>query len=472
MAGSAVPGKYLRAMPASAREVEALAPRLPGTRVLGGPAVLEPRYRSLFDHRAVNDPAAVAHDLLATGARSDRWRSVEEWNAWLMGGADIVTEHDDFPRPLVAEVETYRGCVRYASGGCSFCVEPMKGAPVFRDEEDIFAECQRLHQLGVVNFRLGAQTCIVSYKADLSAGDPPRPNLAAVERLFSGISSLGPEVLHVDNANPAVIASYPKESRSILDALVRHCTSGNVLALGLESADPVVARANNLNSTAEQALDAIRMINSVGSRVGASGLPELLPGLNFIVGLEGESKESLERNRALLRKILVERLLLRRINVRQVIPIRRPFPNTVSHSDFVRFKEFVRSEIDRPMLKLLVPRGRVLRSVYTELRDGHTTFGRQIGSYPLLVGIPYPVEVGRFVDVSVTGWGFRSVTGIEYPLNVNTAPLKALEALPGVGRKRAIRLFRKRPLKSPRDLASALDDPAVGEAIVDLLSFD
>lgn len=471
MAGSAVPGKYLRAMPASGREVAALAQRLPGTRVLGGPAALEPDNLDSFDVLAGRDPAAAVHDLLTAGSADGRWRTTEEWNAWLLAGADAVLRHPDFPQPLVAEVETYRGCVRSGSGGCSFCVEPLKGRPVFRDEGDIIAECRKLRELGVTNIRLGAQTCIASYKADLSAGDPPRPNPGAVERLFAGVSALGWDVLHVDNANPAVLASYPEEAKAILESLVRHCTSGNVLALGLECADPAVREANNLNSSAEQALEAVRMINQAGGKVGPSGLPALLPGLNFIVGLEGETKESLELDRAFLRTLLDEGLLLRRINVRQVIPVRREFSPTVSHQDFVRFKDFVREEVDRPMLEHLVPWGTVLRRVFTELRDGNTTFGRQIGSYPLLVGIPYPVEVGRFVDVKVVGWGFRSITAIEHPLRVNSCPLKALEALPGVGRKRAIRLFRKRPMRSMADLAEALDDPHVAKELEDLVAF-
>ncbi len=241
MAGAAVPGKYLRALPASAREVEHISGQLSGIRVLGGPAALEPRlWEGKFNLMAGRDPAAALHDILSGREPSERWRSMVEWNSWLLAGADSVLSHPDFPQPLVAEIETYRGCVRYRSGGCSFCVEPLKGAPFFRDEEDIIAECQKLHGLGVRNFRLGAQTCIISYKADLSVGDPPRPNPQAVERLFSGISSLGVDVLHVDNANPAVIAQYPEESREVLGTLVRHCTSGNVLALGMESADPAV----------------------------------------------------------------------------------------------------------------------------------------------------------------------------------------------------------------------------------------
>jgi radical SAM superfamily enzyme with C-terminal helix-hairpin-helix motif len=348
----------------------------------------------------------------------------------------------------------------------------MKGAPVFRDEEDIIAECRKLRELGVTNFRLGAQTCIVSYKADTTSGDPPRPNPGTIERLFAGIAALGPDVLHVDNANPAVIASFPEESERALKSLVKHCTGGNVLALGLECADPRVREANNLNSSAEQAMEAIRMINRAGSGTSATGLPSLLPGLNLIVGLEGETRESLELDKAFVLAVLDEGLMLRRINVRQVIPIRREFATTVNHREFVRFKEFVRERVDRPMLERMVPRGTVLRKVFTELRDGNTTFGRQIGSYPLLVGIPYPVDIGRFVDLQVVDWGFRSVTAIEHPLRINSCSLKALEALPGVGRKRAVRLFRKRPLRGPPDLAAALDDTRVAASLEDLISYE
>jgi radical SAM superfamily enzyme with C-terminal helix-hairpin-helix motif len=471
LAGTAVPGRYLRAMPASRREIETISADLPGLKVLGGPAASDKRYRSLFHHLAERDTAAMTYDLLTGAEGGQRWRTVEEWNSWLLLGAEVVTKHPDYPQPLIVEVETYRGCVRHRSGGCSFCIEPTKGAPVVRDEVDIISECRRLRELGVVNFRLGGQTCIVSYKADLSTGDPPRPNPEAVEGLFAGLSSLGPRVLHVDNANPAVVATYPVEARAVLRSLVRHCTSGNVVALGLESAEPSVARANNLNRTSEQALDAIRVINEEGGEVGPSGLPMLLPGLNFIIGLENETERTLEMNEEFLRTVLAEGLLLRRINVRQVIPVRRPFPPTVGHSSFLRFKEMVRREIDLPLMQRLLPRGRVLREVYTELRDGNLTFGRQVGTYPLLVGIPYPLEVGRFVDVAVTEWGYRSVTAIEHPLPINRCSLKALEALPGVGSKRAMRIFRKRPIRGEEELAGALDDVQVATSLLGLVSF-
>jgi radical SAM superfamily enzyme with C-terminal helix-hairpin-helix motif len=59
----------------------------------------------------------------------------------------------------------------------------------------------------------------------------------------------GMRVLHVDNADPGMIARYPEESSRILRSLVKYCTSGNSLSLGMESADPAVIKANTLNST-------------------------------------------------------------------------------------------------------------------------------------------------------------------------------------------------------------------------------
>jgi len=124
------------------------------------------------------------------------------------------------------------------------------------------------------------------------------------------------------------------------------------------------------------------------------------------------------------------------------------------------------------MLERLVPVGTVLRGIYTEIREGKVTFGRQIGTYPLLVGIPHPVDLNKFVDVAVVGHGFRSISGVTYPLNVNSCPIAALEALPGLGRKRAIRLFHARPLKDGSDLRKALDDPRIADSVLKFLMFD
>ena len=119
------------------------------------------------------------------------------------------------------------------------------------------------------------------------------------------------------------------------------------------------------------------------------------------------------------------------------------------------------------MLRRLVPEGTVLRNVYMELRDGNLTFGRQIGSYPLLVGVPYPLETETFRDIIITGWGQRSGTGIEYPFPIATASLTALAALPGVGKKRAARIAAVRPTNA-EGLRAVLDDDKIVDDLVTL----
>jgi radical SAM superfamily enzyme with C-terminal helix-hairpin-helix motif len=473
LTGSAVPGRYIRASPASRREVERFLPQTGGVKILGGPLTMEEGIKSsgLFDIIAERDPASCLSDYLNGRGPSNRWRTVEEWNRWLMIGADIVTRHRDFPQPLVAEIETYRGCVRYRSGGCSFCVEPLKGIPVCREPKDIIAECRKLHDLGVRNFRLGAQTCFISYHAHLDGSETPRPDPEAIEELLSGISSLKVDLLHLDNANPAVIATHPEESEQILRSIVRHCTSGNVLALGMESADPAVVKANNLNATADQVMQAIELINRIGRERGPTGLPAVLPGLNLIIGLDGETKRTLQLDLEFLNQVMGRGLLLRRINIRQVIGIRRSFDQGVSHSDFLKFKDKVRESIDRPMLERVAPLGTVLRRVYTEMQEGKTTFGRQIGTYPLLVGFCYPIELGRFVDAVVSGHGFRSLTAVEHPLLINKCSLAAIASLPSVGKKRAANILVHRPYRSREEFIAAMDDRSVGERLAEMLDF-
>lgn len=460
----AVPGKYLRGMPASDKELLAIRTEARGKVVASLGVEAErapPALRQALDHLASADMDATLFDLIKRKELVDRRRTYVEWQNWLMRGAEACRHHPDFGGPLIAEVQMYRGCVRYITGGCSFCVEPLFGDVQFRKPEDILAEVIELSSAGVHNFRLGAQSCVYCYMSEETGkSETPKPNVEAVSRLLKAIrEAVRPDVFHLDNANPAVIAAHPDESRKITKAIAENCTSGNVLAFGLESADPKVAKANNLNSSAEQTLEAVRIVNEIGSRRGATGLPLVLPGINFVCGLEGESKGSYMLNLEFLKEVLDEGLMLRRINIRQVIPSRKEFPGVSSKKDFAEFKRKVREEVDGPMLKRVVPEGTVLRSVYTELRQGGRTFGRQVGTYPLLVDIPYAVDTGKRIDVAATRTGFRSITGVTYPLDVNAATLSMLEAVPGIGKKRAMSIVRHRPFRDPSDLWRLIDEP-------------
>ncbi|MFA6870070.1 MAG: radical SAM protein [Methanomethylophilus sp.] len=470
LSGNTVPGKYLRSMPLSLKELAALTPRLGGWKLIGGSSAWAPE-AAAFDFRIHQDLAASLYDGLTGKEVKERARTLDEWNRWMLLGADLVTSHQDFPEPLVVEIESYRGCHRYASGGCSFCIEPTKGRPLMRNPQDILAEAQKLKTLGVKNVRIGGQTDIVSYGSEDYESGVPRPNVAAVRELFEGLRDLHFDSLSVDNADPAVIATYQDESAAVLTIIRDCCTSGNVLALGMESADPAVHDANNLNSTGDQVLKAVRLINQVGGARGPTGMPYLLPGLNIICGLDGETAATYQIDLDLLTQIRDEGLLLRRINIRQVIPSRRAFNVRVNERRFRHFKETVRDEIDRPIMKRMVPQGTVLRQVYAEVHDGNVTFGRQPGSYPLLVGIPYRVELNRFYDVIVTDWGYRSLTGLTYPFDLNAMPMAALTALPGIGKKRAAALAVKRPFRDLTDLFRAIDDPQVIAELKDYVTF-
>ena len=471
LSGNTVPGKYLRSMPMSLKEIREYLPKMKGWKLIGGSSAYAPEAEG-FDFRIHKDLAASLYDGMTGKEVRERFRTLNEWNRWMLLGADIVKEHQDFPQPLMVEIESYRGCHRYASGGCSFCIEPTKGRPLVRQPEDILAEAGRLRELGVCNIRVGGQTCIVSYGSEDFSSGVPRPVPTKVRQLFEGLKALGFEHISVDNANPAVIATYPEESSEIIRILADNCSSGNVLALGLESADPAVREANNLNSTADQVLEAIRIINKYGAERGPTGLPKILPGLNIICGLEGETFETYGIDMDFLQRIVDEGLMVRRINIRQVIGSRREFHVKMNEKRFKKFKENVRENIDHPLLERMIPLGTVLTGVYAEIHDGNITFGRQPGSYPILVGIPYKVDLDRFYDVKITEWGFRSVTGITYPFNINTMPMSALSALPGIGKKRATALTLKRPFKDLEDLGRAIDDPKVIEGLRDYVVFD
>lgn len=489
LAGCVVPGKYLRGTPISIPEIRSVKESYhPRTTILGGAAarygfggvggselIIPEAIAHGADLLATQDLDASVFDYLAGGYYGSRKRTLQEWNIWAKLGAGVVTQHPDFPSPLFVEVETSRGCPRYITGGCSFCVEPQHGLPVFREPHDIVEEVEVLYRLGVRNIRLGGQSDVYAYMGGgVGETETVRPNVEAWERLFTGVWSVAPElkVLHLDNANPAVVAIHPEQSRRLTKLFVRQCTSGNLLPLGLESADPVVTRQNNLNATTEQTLDAVRLINELGRSYGPNGLPRLLPGLNFVFGLKGETKETYKLNYQFLQDLVEENLLLRRVNLRQVTNPKESFKPNKNKAFFKRYKRRIRENIDRVLLQRLFPIGHVLRDVYLEKHDRQFTHGRQVGSYALLNSIPFNTPVNRFVDVLVTGHGYRSLSVLPLPVEVNIIPRKALESLPQFGVKRARRVVQSRPFKSKEEFLASLDDPQILTGYEEHLTFD
>jgi radical SAM superfamily enzyme with C-terminal helix-hairpin-helix motif len=492
IAGMAVPGRYLSGFPASPNEIVSIMNNIPKPlKILTGPAAKygfglsggkkTRRIEDVFDLTVTGDGEIVVSNLIKNNLKIERIDNAEcRENAssirdYAIKGSNIVKHHPFYPNYLISEIETYRGCPRTLIGGCSFCSEPSKGLPDFRPINDIIDEIKALYENGIRHFRLGNQPCIFSYMAkDAGKEEFPTPNPKAIEKLFKGIRCVAPNLktFHIDNANPGVIARYPIECKNICKTIVKYHTPGDVAAFGVESVDPVVIKKNNLKATGDEVLRAIQIINEVGSKKGRNGMPELLPGLNFVYGLDGETKNTFNLNYEFLKMILEKNLLLRRINLRQIIPI----PGTKMYQTgikiiskhkhiFQQYKKKVRENIERPMLIKILPQGALIKDVFTEKHDGKLTFGRQLGSYPLLIGVPGIFPLNNFLDVKVVDYGFRSITAIPYPLDINNAQRQTIESIPSIGKKRAIRILAKRPFKNIDEINDALDERNIVDVI-------
>ncbi len=502
IAGMTVPGKYLRASPISPGEIEAIFGAAKGIKVMGGPIRLGFSSEggraakgtesgiSLGDAvLAKMDIEAFIYDLFEDGIGGERstgsfpvrlkdqesiehrFRTTSEIGCWGVRGAFLIRQHPDYPH-CMCELETYRGCGRKVH--CSFCTEPFYGSSDYRPVEDVVSEVSALYSYGARYFRIGRQPDLFSYHGTDAGGPVPKPVPEVLERLYKGIRNSAPglSVLHMDNANPITLATYPEESEQILKTIVKFHTPGDVAAFGMETADPAVVAANSLKATSEEVFEAIRLVNRFGAVRGANGLPEILPGINFVHGLMGETKKTFQLNYAFLQKVLDSGLLLRRINIRQVMA----FPGTPMYGRdeaakkhkklFLDYKERVRKNIDLPMLRKVVPEGTVLRDVMCEVHDREITFGRQIGSYPLLVGIPSLLPLRKFTDITVTGHGMRSITGIPYPLHINSAPPTLIRFLPGIGKKAAASIAAGIPYSNRNDFLKRVSE---GEKVIDFI---
>jgi radical SAM superfamily enzyme with C-terminal helix-hairpin-helix motif len=118
----------------------------------------------------------------------------------------------------------------------------------------------------------------------------------------------------------------------------------------------------------------------------------------------------------------------------------------------------MRNEVDLPMLRSVVPTGTVLRRVRTETHEGNMTHGRQVGTYPLLVTIPEKLQLNLWLNITVVAHGFRSVTGIPYPLHLNTATPRLLRALPKISEKEVLNIIRSRPISDLNKLKKLLQE--------------
>ncbi|MBN2368511.1 radical SAM protein, partial [Candidatus Woesearchaeota archaeon] len=391
--GVHVPGKYLSALPGTLKEVKELTKHLKCRKTLTGPAVFGTQLEGGKRSESLD---TADFEIKQYGFEFGDFGKLQEY---ALKGVELVRQ---IPDHRIIEIETGRGC---NIGKCSFCTEPLKNSFVNRKTDYIVEEVKAFYNLGCRYFRLGKQSDFYSIETPIGLLKKIREQCPDIK------------VLHIDNVNPVFVVN--EKGIEITKAIVKYCTPGNVAALGIESFDPVVVKENTLNCSPKIAMKAIQILNELGSERGANGMPKFLPGINIIFGLGHESKKTHEHNMAALQEIVSKGYMLRRINIRQaaILPetmLEKKFGNKYLKKNkkyYWKWRNDIRQKIDFPMLKRLVPEGTVLKGIYTEIYDGKTTFGRQVGTYPLIVGIKKRLPLKKFVDVKVSGHMLRSVTG-------------------------------------------------------------
>ena len=393
--GVHVPGKYLSAIPGTLNEIIPMIRDLNCKKILTGPAVFGTQ---LFGGKFYEKADLSVFDKVSYEMFNFSYKDVKDYS---IKGVAIINQIPDI---RMIEIETGHGC---DIGKCSFCTEPLKNKVEFREKEDVLNEVIEFYKLGARYFRLGKQTCFYT--------------LPYAGELLEDIHSHCPEikVLHIDNVNPVKVVLDKKNDFAITKAVVKYCTSGNIAAFGVESFDMEVVKANTLNTSPQVAYEAIKILNQFGSERGPDGMPKFLPGINIIFGLRNETKKTHEENMKWLSRVYDEGLMLRRINIRQVAIFEGTSLYDEGKDKFLRknkkmywkWRNEIRQKIDWPMLQRITPTGTILTNCYAEIYDGNTTFCRQFGTYPLIVGVKGRLELKKFYDIEVTGHMLRSITG-------------------------------------------------------------
>ena len=387
--GVHVPGKYLTALPGTLKEIVPLLKDINCKKVLTGPAVFGTQLEGgkFFEK--------VKHDFEI----KDYSLPFEKLEKYAIVGADILKQ---IPDRRMIEIETGRGC---NVGKCSFCTEPIKSTFVNRKMESVVKEVEAYYKHGARFFRLGKQ-------ADFYVTDDPIELLKTIRKKCPKL-----ELLHIDNVNPNSVVKDERDGARITKAIVKYCTSGNIAAFGVESFDPAVVKANRLNTVPLIARKAIEIINKYGNEREENGMHKFLPGINIILGLLNETKDTHKKNMQALQAVIDDELLLRRINIRQVAVLPDTFLEKHGGNKYLRknkslywkWRNEVRQKIDFPMLQRLVPVGTVLSEVFTEMYDGKTTFCRQMGTYPLVIGVKGRLPLGEKIKVKVVSHMLRSI---------------------------------------------------------------
>lgn len=309
-------------------------------------------------------------------------------------------------RPIIIEIETATGCNR--NPGCNFCIEGRRGLPLqFRKEDEIINEIKSLYNEGARYFRLGRQPNFFAYM---------NRSPEHIEKLFKGIWKECPKIktLHIDNVGPQDVNCI--EGEKITKIVSRYCTDGNITPFGVESFDIEVRKKCNLNGSIRDIHEAINIINKYGKKRGKTGMPQLLPGINIIYGLEGQTKDTLNINLKNFEKILKSGNWTRRVFVRKLTsPYGEQFDNYMPDKvqEFKKWKNEIEEKFIMPMLKEIYPIGLTISELRMEMYVDGNSILRQMGTCPIRVIIKNKeLKLDEFYKIKVVGYiGNRTLMG-------------------------------------------------------------
>lgn len=321
---------------------------------------------------------------------------------------DISKSHvqiiDQLKYPIIAEIETGTGC---NTPTCSYCIEAVRRLKVsYRSPEDIIGQVISLYNSGVRHFRLGRQPNFYHYQ---------RQNVGDLERLLSGIRENCPDIetLHIDNANMLDVVRNNGEAFTQL--IVKYCTSGNIAPLGIESFDDNVRDASNIMGKADEVLKAIEIINKYGQEKGEDGFPKLLPGINLIHGLPGQSSKTHDINLKYLDKILTSGMQTQRLFYRRMTrPTGISFEDGPEQTDdYNNCHDDIVKKFVLPMQSIVFPKGTILKNFREVVFDGTYTTLRTMGTCSIRASVEGNRGLDPYGYYNIEVFGNRGARNIE-----------------------------------------------------------
>ncbi|MGM0639968.1 MAG: radical SAM protein [Thermotogota bacterium] len=460
IAGTTVPGHYLGGKPINIEEIKKIFTINPSPlRILGGPITKGYTLTGGKKAGVIKKLLGKNYDFIIEGALenflikypiSNNWNLYEREKYEIIDkvaplGSAIVKQHPRYP-DVIVEIELSRGCDRQ-EGFCSFCTEPIiYGVYKERTIKNVLNELTALSKNGAKNIRFGRSSNFLAYGITFNN---KKINTEIFKELYKEIHNKF-DLIHTDNANPKFIVDNYKESKIILETIAKYNTPGDILSFGIESFDENVLKKNRISGNQDIFLKAIELVNKIGGGRDKNGIPKLLPGINLLYGLIGETNDTYQINKSFLEKIYKGNNMLRRINVRQVMIFPETFlskteeKHKVNKKEFLKFKEFMK-EYDNKMLERVFPLGTILKELIVEKNENNMTFSRQLGTYSVICGSPEQREKLTKFDGVVVDHGSRSLTVLEDPVQIKKLNRRQLSMIKGISKKTADKIvFNKK----------------------------